>query len=69
MRRTVVGQFESHQRAVLGVEALRAHGFEIDHVRDDVLVSVHVDKSRLAEAREALLEAGALSVSVDVTAS
>lgn len=68
MRRTVVGQFQTHERAVQGVSALRARGFEIGHVRDEVLVSVHVEKSRLAEARAAMLQAGAVSVSVDVTA-
>jgi hypothetical protein len=68
---TVVGQFESPAAAVRGIETLRAHGFEIDQVRDatSVLVSVHVKKARVDEARVALLAAGAVSVSVDAPAS
>lgn len=71
MHRTVVGQFETPAAAALGVEKLREHGFELDQVRDDesILVSIHVHKSRIEEAREALLSAGAVSVSVDAPAS
>ena len=71
MRRTVVGQFGTPEAATLGMEKLREHGFEIDDLRDakSLLVSIHVHKSRIDEAREALLSAGALSVSVDAPAS
>ena len=71
MYRTVVGQFETPEAAALGVEKLREHGLPLDQVRHDadILVSVHVHKSRIDEVREVLLAAGALSVSVDAPAS